>query len=351
MRTNKNQSSFISYDLDAIREIPLRSVLEDCGIKVNRAGFFSIRAESAPSAKFYESTNTWFDYGINKGGGVIQLVMELNDCSKKEAITKLGNDYNIPYVGAEAGIDKRKHLSQAQYQLIGIQGDRAGKNITFDFQKYTTEQNIRLSKKLAIPMNELFDRYPKSYEKILQQKAVPYVIQQRHSYLYALHLYDRSSKNSDNQLEVQLNKSCAEDAYKAYQESWSALSKAVAGTEINIEKMKPDFDHDLQQVATGRTPIEIGDYPYSEFKTLPGGNVHLQISENTYNEFQNMINYEDLMVEYPYSAFLQRGGVNVVVKETDKEFFENAFESIDKHIKDKENTAEKAPKPSTEFEL
>lgn len=350
MKMNNNQSSFVSYDLDIIREIPLQNVLEDYGIKVNRAGFFSIRAESAPSAKLYETTNSWFDYGLNKGGGVIQLVMELNDCSKKEAIMKLGSDYNIPYVGSEAGIDKSKHLSQTQYQLIGIQGDRAGKNITFDFQKYTEEQNRRLSAKLAIPMNELFNRYPKSYEKILQQKAVPYVIQQRHSYLYALHLYEQSSKNSDNLLEVKLNKSCADDAFKAYQESWSALSKAVAGTEINIEKIKPDFKRDLQQVADGRTPIEIGEYPYSEFKTLPGGNVYIHISEEVYNEFQNSINYEKLAVEYPYSAFLQRGSVNVVVKEADKEFFEKTFEGIDKHMKDKENTAVKAPKPTAEFE-
>jgi len=82
-----------SKDLDKIKAIDIRQILSKYNVKItnsygNRLRF-SIRKEKIPSCTAYLDQNTWWDYGTNQGGSVIDLVMAIEHCSFKEAVKKL----------------------------------------------------------------------------------------------------------------------------------------------------------------------------------------------------------------------------------------------------------------------
>ena len=81
----EKQSKSKSYDLDMLRAIPIRQVLSNYNIKVNRAGFFKLRNERTPSAKIYDNNNNFYDFGSGEGGSVIDLIMILENIDFKEA--------------------------------------------------------------------------------------------------------------------------------------------------------------------------------------------------------------------------------------------------------------------------
>lgn len=83
-----------SVDLEALKEIPITDILSLFGIKYtdtyNKRIKFSLRHdEKIPSAVGYLESNSWYDFGINTGGSVIDLLMFIEECSFKEAVDKL----------------------------------------------------------------------------------------------------------------------------------------------------------------------------------------------------------------------------------------------------------------------
>ncbi len=85
----RNYHRASKIDLAEIKKIPIPKILDMYGIKMNR-GFFKLRREeNTPSCKYYESTNSFYDFGSGKGGSNIDLVMELDDCRVVDAIKKL----------------------------------------------------------------------------------------------------------------------------------------------------------------------------------------------------------------------------------------------------------------------
>lgn len=54
-------------------------------------------------------------------------------------------------------------MTDTQYERIGIQPQRANRNIDFNLSEETMEYNRRLSEKLSIPMNRVFEDYPETY--------------------------------------------------------------------------------------------------------------------------------------------------------------------------------------------
>jgi len=83
----------IDNSLPAIKAIPIKQVLEAYGIKtINQYGNrlkFAIRNERTASCTAYIDQNSWWDYGSSAGGSVIDLVMNIEQCSVSEAINKL----------------------------------------------------------------------------------------------------------------------------------------------------------------------------------------------------------------------------------------------------------------------
>ncbi len=92
---------FSKLQCDTAREIPITEYLKRSGysfVKENQhsAWYLSpIRKENEASFKVSKVLNRWYDYGVGKGGNIIDLVIEMNNgCSVREALSIL--DKNIP---------------------------------------------------------------------------------------------------------------------------------------------------------------------------------------------------------------------------------------------------------------
>jgi len=90
----KMDSDYVATDIESIKAIPIINVLDSYGIKYtnsssNRISFKLRNNENTASAFAYIDTNSFCDYGDEKSGSVIDLVMALEDCGIKEAIDKL----------------------------------------------------------------------------------------------------------------------------------------------------------------------------------------------------------------------------------------------------------------------
>ena len=161
------------YDIKSIKSIPIPDVLARFGIEVNHAGFFAIRNERTPSAKYYRNTNTYCDFGMhNDGGDVLKLYAVLAGLDMRDAIEKMAIDFGV--LPEEYNHDEIQ-LSDSQWQLIGLYGDMASKNMTFDFEHYSLSTNYRFAQKYHISMNELKKRDLRRYENIIVSRAIPYV--------------------------------------------------------------------------------------------------------------------------------------------------------------------------------
>ena len=106
--------------------------------------FFKLRDEKTPSARYYPETNSWYDFGASTGGTVIDLVKQLEHVDTTQAVRLIAEQYGIL---PNSNSHTSKTISSKQYDLIGIQGDRAGKNYNFVplFSRYPIETVMRIS--------------------------------------------------------------------------------------------------------------------------------------------------------------------------------------------------------------
>lgn len=76
-------------DLEEIKKIPIKQILNNYGIKISSANFFKLRDEKTASVKLYEDTNSYYDFGSGQGGSVIDLIMFLEKTTTADAINIL----------------------------------------------------------------------------------------------------------------------------------------------------------------------------------------------------------------------------------------------------------------------
>gem|GEM_PF-801289 len=69
------------------KDVPIRDVLEALGArKAGKNMYYStFRKDSSPSMSVSFSKNVWYDHGVGKGGGPVELVMETLGCPFREA--------------------------------------------------------------------------------------------------------------------------------------------------------------------------------------------------------------------------------------------------------------------------
>lgn len=104
------------------RQVSIIRVLEDFGIAHERytakaAWYLSpLRTEKEASFCVTLNKNLWYDFGIAKGGNVIDLVMELKSCSAVDALRHLSNQtsffFNPPVI--------EKTLKIETLRIIGV---------------------------------------------------------------------------------------------------------------------------------------------------------------------------------------------------------------------------------------
>ena len=331
--TPSPRPKLIKYDLDAMREIPVNEVLADYGIKLERGNFFKIRNERTASVKYYPQNNSWYDFGINEGGGAIELVMALDNISRGEAIQKLGKQYHIRELHMPANAERFNWLTNSEFQLIGIDAKHPLHVPENPYSSYTKEQTARLQEAMNLPMNELLEKSPEQYKAVLETVAFPYVRSQQIRYYSCLDsLAVAEKKHGPNSLEIRLFQETAKQDFDEYQKIYMTLRNSAYNVRLDISQFKPDFDHDLSLARQKRLKIEIGDYPYSEYRKLPGINIYQKVSRECYDELKNQLHDKQLTIERPFSAFLQDGKVNLVYKSPDKEFFDDLIRGVDHYL-------------------
>jgi DNA primase len=86
--------------LPEIKQISIREYLNNMGIHPTKNyGYYGLyqcpyREDRNASFKVDYTKNVWYDFGTNEGGSIIDLVMKLNNCSLKEAITDINQYVN-----------------------------------------------------------------------------------------------------------------------------------------------------------------------------------------------------------------------------------------------------------------
>lgn len=94
-----------ALELDAIKEIDIVQFLEYRGFKVTCRSYKitwflnHLRGEKEASLAIYHNKRPmdWYDYGIRKGGSIIDLVMMLDGCSYVNAVQLLRKQLGLNY--------------------------------------------------------------------------------------------------------------------------------------------------------------------------------------------------------------------------------------------------------------
>ncbi|MDT0687669.1 toprim domain-containing protein [Autumnicola psychrophila] len=103
MKSEMRRENSISKSCESARNICIVKTLAKLGHFPSRtsekeAWFLSpLRSETQASFNVSLRKNLWYDFGIGKGGSIIDLIMAMKTCSIKEAVQFLQADTIIPY--------------------------------------------------------------------------------------------------------------------------------------------------------------------------------------------------------------------------------------------------------------
>src|SRR5690606_34925056 len=194
------------YNLDEIREMDIVNYLSTLGytptaIRNNDFWYKSpLRDERVPSFKINRKLNRWFDYGLGKGGNLIDFAIRLHECSMSEILANFQSNKSLTKnkVAYPATMHKPenkleikaihnlrsecllKYLQERKisiqiadqyckeitykihlktYKDIGFQNDSAGYEIKNQRFKYSTAPNSFISIKHGIYMVSVFEGF------------------------------------------------------------------------------------------------------------------------------------------------------------------------------------------------
>lgn len=181
------------YDIDKIKEIPIKDVCDMLDIQLKR-NTGSIRNERTGSFTIHPQKNIWKDWGTNEGGSIIDLVMKAKNVDNGKAIQELGEHFNIP---KENSTTYNPFPTKKQFAEIGIISDRTLSNFDLDLQKQSLEKMEELESKYSISINELSQKNPQFYHKILDKKALPIISDERNFLIDMLKKYSKETSSLD----------------------------------------------------------------------------------------------------------------------------------------------------------
>lgn len=101
--------------------VSIRSLAEKFNARPDKSGKCKhnpLRTEKTSSLQIYDNTNSWFDFGSDKGGSVIDFMVEINNCDIPEAINDLcalygintDEDYKKPIKETEMITQKKEYM-------------------------------------------------------------------------------------------------------------------------------------------------------------------------------------------------------------------------------------------------
>lgn len=113
------------YNLQNIKNIPIADYLHARGIQpVKKYSSYALynapyREDHNASMKVDFARNLWFDFGLGKGGSIIDLVMLLQGCNAHKAISHLAGN-NLSFHSATPPKEKVAALSPSTRHILGI---------------------------------------------------------------------------------------------------------------------------------------------------------------------------------------------------------------------------------------
>ena len=117
-------------DLSRIKRYPIVEYLERKGIKpVRKTPTYAmyrspLREETHPSFKVDTEKNLWVDYAEGRGGSIIDLYMRLEDCTRSEAICRLGQNVSGNTAHSYSSPKRETPISSNQREHVTASGTR-----------------------------------------------------------------------------------------------------------------------------------------------------------------------------------------------------------------------------------
>lgn len=320
------------YDYERIKQIPITDVCQEMlGIEVQKRYnkiWCKCRAETSASTLIHPDKNRFYDFGTNIGGDVIQFVSYVLGIDRAEAAKRLTEAYHVPLLHAREGLDAFE-LTDWEYKQIGLYGDMATKNFDFHADRMSLERLQEISDQYAIPMNELRRKHPKIYERLVRQKAIPFVRQLRNDYyLDVWGRYQLARAVGDSSLfEREETKKALSAEICNLQFAEKVLARAVKGTSIQLPPLR-EYDpvKDLECLSKGELKPTLGDASYREMQEA----AKKQLTTVKYHtmDYDQYMNTD--MSGHFHSAFLSAGRVVVGYLESDEPEFTPLFEAGEK---------------------
>lgn len=277
MTQKPTKSHYPLYDLDIMKsEISILEVCRMLGIEPEKVrgstAWCKARKERTASTKLNLERNTFRDFGggTDARGSVIDFYMYVAGVPEKEAIQVLGKTFGIPQIKPRAGLDPNE-LTNYDWKQIGLHGDRATMNFTFNVDRTPIERICEISEQYAMPMNQLRKRHPKIYQRLLLEKAIPYVRTLKNEYLLSVYQRYRLAQEIGGTLEFS-NPKLQEDLLelaKELQGAESRLTRALHGTGLTYHSMiSYTPEQVLQDILQGSLKPQFGNLSHSQLKTL-----------------------------------------------------------------------------------
>ena len=113
------------YNLQNIKNIPIADYLHACGIQpIKKYGSYALynvpyREDHNASMKVDFARNLWYDFGLGKGGSIIDLVMLLQGCDAHKAMSLLAGT-NLSFHSATPPKEEVAALSPSVRHILGI---------------------------------------------------------------------------------------------------------------------------------------------------------------------------------------------------------------------------------------
>lgn len=326
------------YDFEQLKAIPILDVCRDLlGLELehkHNGWWCKLRGERTASALLHVDKNTFYDFGISTGGDNIELVKLHFDIDKKEAIQRLAEAFHIQPRTQQKARDSNE-LADWEWERLGLYADVATKNFVFDAERMSIERMYEISEKYKMPMNELRKKHPKTYERLLKEKAFPFMRQLRNEYylsIWGRYQTAKSIGNTNLFFAESLQSSFAEDR-KFVEQAERALGKAIEGTNIP-EQPKRDYDPAkvLESLTNGAIKPTLTEVGYPEMMQAKKDN-RCEIEYRT-------VDYDAYMAsplkdycpltgrKYYHSAFLKAGKVVVGYLSVDEKFIGPVLDTI-----------------------
>ncbi len=230
------------YDIKAIKAIPVADIARKYGIDLEKKHgrlWGKLRNEKTASFSINIAKNLWYDFGAGKGGSVIDLVMELEGVDRTAAINKLAEEYDL-----KNEVSKGWHpLTDSQYRELGLKPEIATLNYNYDLQIHTPEQLSRWNEKYGMPLRELAEKIPDTYNKLVSKVGMDMINSIRDAYFTKIkHAVDPAIPIQQREI---YRKWAELDSYEINHKV-DLLQKAYKGNSTFIQELKVNTLKDLK---------------------------------------------------------------------------------------------------------